>query len=119
MDVPDEGYRHIARCEALESLVLMYCRETSDAATQHIVGLPHLKDYFASYTRITDLTPELLSHRDSLERITLDGCAGVTNTGLAHLVRLPRLRELRVSGPQVTSEIVSAFPSRVRVHYSV
>ena len=119
MDVPDEGYRHIARCEALESLILMYCRETSDAATEHIVRLPQLKSYFASYTRITDRTPELLSHMDSLERITLDGCAGVTNTGLAHLARLPRLRELRVSGPQITSEIVSVFPSRVRVHYSV
>ena len=119
MDVPDDGYRHIARCEALESLILMYCRETTDAATEHIVRLPHLKDYFASYTRITDRTPELLSHRDSLERITLDGCAGVTNTGLAHLARLPRLRELRVSGPQITSEIVRPFSSRVRIHHSV
>ena len=26
MDVPDEAYRHIARCEGLESLILMYCR---------------------------------------------------------------------------------------------
>jgi len=119
MDVPDEGYRHIARCEAIESLVLMYCRETSDAATEHIVRLPRLKDYFASYTRITDLTPERLSRMDSLERITLDGCAGVTNRGLAHLTRLPRLQELRVSGPQITSEIASDFPSRVRVHYSL
>ena len=118
MDVPDEGYRHIARCEALESLVLMYCRETSDAATEHIVRLPQLKSYFASYTRITDRTPELLSHMDSLERITLDGCAGVTNAGLAHLARLPRLRELQVSGPQITSDIVSNFPSRIRIVHS-
>ena len=119
MDVPDEGYRHIARCEALESLILMYCRETTDAATEHIVRLPQLKYYFASYTRITDRTPELLSHMDSLERITLDGCAGVTNAGLAHLARLPRLQELRVSGPQITPDIVSRFPSRVRVRYSL
>ena len=119
MDVPDEGYRHIARCEALDSLILMYCRETSDAATEHIVRLPQLKSYFASYTRITDRTPELLSQMDSLERITLDGCAAVTNTGLAHLTRLPRLKELRVSGPQITREIVSDFPSTVRVHYSL
>ena len=97
----------------------MYCRETSDAATEHIVRLPQLKSYFASYTRITDRTPELLSHMDSLERITLDGCAAVTNAGLAHLARLPRLRELRVSGPQITPDIVSGFPSRVRVHYSL
>jgi hypothetical protein len=119
MDVPDEGYRHIARCDALESLILMYCRETSDAATEHIVRLQQLKYYFASYTRITDRTPELLSHMDSLERITLDGCAAVTNTGLAHLTRLPHLRELRVSGPQITPDIASDFPQRVRIHYSL
>ena len=114
MDVPDQGYRHIARCDALESLILMYCRETSDAASEHIVRLQQLKYYFASYTRITDRTPELLSHMDSLERITLDGCAAVTNTGLAHLTRLPHLRELRVSGPQITPDIASDFPHRVR-----
>lgn len=119
MDVPDEGYRHIARCEDLESLVLMYCRETTDAATEHIARLPRLNSYFASYTRITDRTPELLSHMDSLERVTLDECAGVTDAGLAHLARLPRLRELRVSGPQVTPDIASGFPSRVHIHYSL
>jgi hypothetical protein len=119
MDVPDEGYRHIARCAALESLILMYCRETTDAATEHIVRLPQLKRYFASYTRITDRTPELLSQMDSLEEITLSGCAGVTNTGLAHLARLPRLLELRVSGPQITPDIPSHFPSRVRTTYSL
>jgi hypothetical protein len=119
MDVPDEGYRHIALCKALESLILMYCRETTDAATEHIARLPRLKSYFASYTRITDRTPELLSRIDSLERITLDGCAGVTNTGLLHLARLPRLRELRVSGPQITSEVARDFPPRVRVYCSL
>jgi hypothetical protein len=119
MDVPDEGYGHIGRCEHLDSLILMYCRETGDRATAHIVGLPRLKSYFASYTRITDRTPELLSKMDSLERITLSGCAGVTNAGLAHLRRLPRLQELRVSGPQITSDVVNAFPSGIRVHYSI
>jgi Leucine Rich repeat len=119
MDVPDEGYRHIARCQGLQELVLMYCRETTDRATEHVIRLPELKYYFASYTRITDRTPELLSKIESLERITLDGCAAVTNAGLAHLATLPHLHELRVSGPQITPEIVNAFPSRIRVHYSV
>jgi hypothetical protein len=118
IDVPDEGYCHIARCEGLESLILMYCRETTDVATEHIAGLPRLKSYFASYTRITDRTPELLSRMDSLERITLNGCAGVTNTGLVHLARLPRLRELQVAGPQIAPDIAGAFPSRVLIHYS-
>jgi hypothetical protein len=72
MDIPDAGYRHIGKCRSLESLVLMYCRETSDAATEQITGLPLLRKYFASYTRITDRTPELLSTMPTLESVTFD-----------------------------------------------
>jgi len=119
MDVPDEGYRHIGRCERLESLVLMYCRDTTDVATQHIAALPRLKKYFASYNRITDRTPEILSRVDSLEDVTFDSCAGLSNVGIAALARLPRLRELRVeSMPNVTADIATAFPPTVRVRYS-
>ena len=45
MDVPDAGYRHIGTCEHLESLILMYCRHTTDAATEHLAGLRHLTEY--------------------------------------------------------------------------
>jgi len=117
MDVPDEGYRHVGRCEQLESLILMYCRDTTDAATQHITGLRNLSYYFNSYTTITDRTPELLSTMESLERITFDACHGLTNAGVARLARLPKLRELRVSGRGVTSGIRAAFPARVGVFY--
>jgi len=113
MDVPDDGYRHIGKCEELESLVLMYCRDTTDAATEHIVGLRKLAKYFASYTQITDRTPELLSQIESLECVTLDGCAGVTNAGVAMLARLPKLREVRVSGTQITPDVAAAFPNGV------
>jgi hypothetical protein len=119
MDVPDEGYRHIARCTGLEALTLMYCRETTDAATAHIVGLPRLTRYFASYTRITDRTPELLATMDSLERVTFDSCARLTNSGVAALARLPRLRELRVSGRGVTRAVTAAFPPSVEVSCSL
>ncbi|HYT75140.1 MAG TPA: hypothetical protein VEL79_10365, partial [Vicinamibacterales bacterium] len=120
MDVPDEGYRHIARCERLESLVLMYCRETTDVATEHIAGLTALAKYFASYNRITDRTPEILSGMVSLESVILDTCIGVTNTGVMALARLPRLRELRVSGmPRVTGNVAAAFGAGVRVNWSV
>ena len=115
MDVPDVGYRHIGRCKGLESLVLMYCRETTDGATEHITGLGRLTSYFNSYSRITDRTPELLSTMDSLERITFDTCHGLTNAGVARLARLPRLRELRVSGGAITADIGAAFPPGVRV----
>jgi hypothetical protein len=115
MDVPDEGYRHIARTR-VESLVLMYCRETTDAATGHIAGLSTLRTYFASYNRITDRTPEILSGMPSLEEITFDSCAGLTNEGIRHLARLPRLRRVSVGGmPRVTRDVAAAFPPGVRV----
>ena len=118
MDVPDAGYRHIGQCEQLESLILMYCRDSTDAATEHITDLRQLSYYFNSYTTITDRTPELLSGMDSIERITFDTCHGLTNAGVARLARLPRLRELRVSGKGFTSEVVDAFPRRIRVSYN-
>jgi hypothetical protein len=120
MDVPDTGYRHIGRCERLDSLVLMYCRETTDAATEHIASLPSLTKYFASYNRITDRTPEILSGMPSLEEITFDSCAGLTNAGVVTLARLPRLRTLRVeSMPKVTADVVKAFGNGVEVKHSV
>ncbi len=115
MDVPDAGYRHIGKCERLESLVLMYCRDTTDAATEHITGLRHLTSYFNSYTTITDRTPERLSTVESLERVTFDTCHALTNAGVARLARLPRLRELRVSGRGITPDVVAAFPPQVSV----
>jgi hypothetical protein len=120
MDVPDAGYRHIGQCERLESLVLMYCRDTTDVATGHIARLPALKKYFASYNRITNRTPEILSGMPSLEEVTFDSCAGLTNEGIGALARLPKLRDLRVSGmPKVTAEVAATFPPRVRVTHDV
>ena len=119
MDVPDDGYRHVARCEKLEALILMYCRDTTDVATSHITRLPLLKKYFASYTRITDHTPELLSTMRSLERVELSSCAGLTNAGIVKLARLPKLRELNVSGiPRVTADVAAAFSRNVSVQYA-
>jgi hypothetical protein len=119
MDVPDDGYRHVAGCEQLDSLVLMYCRDTTDTATEHIAALPKLKKYFASYNRITDRTPEILSGMPTVEEVTFDSCARLTTTGIAMLARLPHLRELRISGmPKVTSDVVTAFARHVTVTYS-
>ena len=117
MDIPDAGYRHIGRCDRLESLVLMYCRDTTDAATEHITGLRKLKSYFNSYTTITDRTPELLSTMDSLEGITFDTCHYLTNDGVGRLARLPRLKTLRVSGAGITSDVTRPFRSDVRVSW--
>jgi Leucine Rich repeat len=116
MDVPDAGYRHIGQCGELESLILMYCRDTTDAATEHLTGLSKLSYYFNSYTTITDRTPALLSGINSLERITFDACHGLTNVGVSALARLPMLRELRVSGRQITPEVVGLFPPRINVY---
>lgn len=120
MDVPDAGYRHIARCDRLERLVLMYCRETGDEATAHITRLPRLRSYFASYTRITDRTPALLAGMATLERITFDSCIGLTDRGVAALAALPRLERLDVGGmPHVTAAVAARFPPGVRVRHSI
>ena len=119
MDVPDDGYRYVGKCEKLESLVLMYCRETTDVATAHIAELSRLKKYFSSYTRITDRTPEILGTMQSLECVEFSSCARLTSAGIAKLAHLPRLREVDVSGmPNVTADIALAFPANVRVNYS-
>ena len=69
MDVPDAGFRHVGRCERLESLWLMYCRETTDAATEQIAGLKRLRSYYAGKTQITDRSLELLGGIASLEKL--------------------------------------------------
>ncbi len=93
MDVSDEGFRHVGRCHQLESLILMYCRDTTDVATEHIQGLPNLKKYHAGYTQITDRTLEMLSRMSSLEEVSFEGCKGITDAGLAALAAaLPHLR---------------------------
>jgi hypothetical protein len=116
MDVPDAGYRHIGRCHQLESLILMYCRDTTDAATEHLASLGQLTCYFTSYTTITDRTPAILSGMNSLERITFDTCHGLTDAGIAQLARLPRLRELQVSGRGITDRVRTMFPATVAVN---
>ena len=118
--IPDEGFRHIGKCTELQSLVLMYCRETTDRATEHIGALSGLTDYFASYTQITDRTTEILARMSSLEKIELAGCAGISNRGIAMLASLPRLKKLELSGMQnVTRDVVGSFAPGVRVRLTL
>src|SRR5207244_4106959 len=90
VDVQDDGFRHVGQCTRLEVLTCMYCRETTDAATERIRGLSALKSYYAGATQITDRSLEILGGMESLERITLYECRGVTDAGIAALARLPR-----------------------------
>jgi hypothetical protein len=119
MDVPDAGFRHVGRCRNLEALWCMYCRETSDLATEHIAGLSQLKMYYAEMTKITDRSLEILGRMASLERVEFWQCAGLTDGGVAHLATLPRLREISLDGlPGVTRKVLTLFPAHVRVNYS-
>jgi hypothetical protein len=114
----DAGFRHIGQCRGLERLTCMYCRETTDAATEHIGGLG-IRFYYAGLTQITDRSLEILGHMPSLEQIEFYECRGITNAGLAFLAGLPRLRELHVDGSAgVTLDGTRIFPSHVRVKYS-
>jgi hypothetical protein len=116
MDVPDAGFRHVGRCAALEELWCMYCRDTGDAATEHITGLSRLRSYYAGASQITDRSLEMLSRMTSLERIEFYQCARITDAGVRLLAALPKLREVILGGSlNVSREVASAFPDRVRV----
>ncbi len=118
MDATDEGFLHIGRCERLEDLWCMYCRDTGDAATERIAGLSRLKTYYAGATQITDRSLEILGRMPSLESVEFFECAGITNAGVALLAGLPRLREITVGGsPNVTREGMALFQDAVRVSY--
>jgi hypothetical protein len=118
IDVGDDGFRHIGRCRQLESLTLMYCRDTTDVATGHLVGLSSLKKYHAGYTLITDRSLQLLGRMNSLEALSFEGCKFITDAGIPFLTTLPRLREISIGGcPKVTRAGVTGFPGSARVNY--
>jgi hypothetical protein len=114
----DDGFRHVGRCANLERLTCMYCRESGDAATEHIAGLG-LKYYYAGLTQITDRSLEILGRMESLEQVDLYECTGVTDAGLVFLAMLPRLREVHLDGlPGVTLDGTRVFGAGVRVGYT-
>ena len=118
MDVRDKAFRHIGRCEQLEELWCMYCRDTGDAATEHIAGLSRLRTYYAGATKITDRSLEILARMPSLESIEFYDCSRITNAGDAFLAGLPRLREITVGGPpKVTRDGMAVFSGAVRANY--
>jgi len=88
----DDGFRHVGRCRRLERLTCMYCRDTTDFATEHVAGLG-LKYYYAGLTQITDRSLAILGNMSSLEQVDLYECKGITDAGLVFLAGLPRLRE--------------------------
>jgi ankyrin repeat protein len=113
----DDGFRHIGSCTQLERLSCMYCRETTDAATEHIADL-NLESYYAGLTQITDRSLEILGLMASLETVELFETKSVTNTGLAHLAKLPGLKRVELFGlPHVTPAGTKVFADGVEVNY--
>ncbi len=100
MDVQDNGFRQVGRCEQLERIWFMYCRDTTDVATGHIAGLRGLKTYYAGKTQITDRSLEILGGMPSLEQLEFYETKGVTDAGLVFLAALPRLREIALQRPR-------------------
>ena len=117
IDFRDDGFRHVGRCRRLDRLMCMYCRETGDAATEHIQRLS-LKYYYAGLTKITDRSLEILGHMESLEEIEFYECQKITDAGLPFLARLPHLREIHLGHlPGVTLDGTKVFRPGVQVSY--
>jgi hypothetical protein len=118
IDFQDAGFLHVGRCRNLERLTCMYCRETGDAATEHIRDL-RIRYYYAGLTQITDRSLEILGGMESLEQVELYECMKVTDAGLPFLARLPRLREVHLDSlPGVTLNGTKVFAPGVQVSYS-
>jgi hypothetical protein len=116
--VRDTGFKHIGRCDRLERLTCMYCRETTDEATAHIASLK-IRYYYAGLTLITDRSLEILGRMPTLEQIEFYECNAVTDAGLPFLAALPHLREVALEGlPGVTLAGTKVFGPGVRVRYS-
>ena len=116
MDVQDAGFRHVGRCESLEALWCMYCRDTTDTATEHISGLTKLATYYAGATKITDRSLDMLGAMTSLERLTFWNCPGITNAGAESLSKLPELLEITFDDcARITPDVAAMFSGRVRV----
>ena len=116
MDVPDEGFHHVGRCNELEELWCMYCVETGDAATEHIAALPKLRVYAAFSTQITDRSLTILGGMTSIEELRFEDCIALTDAGIAAIAKLPHLRKFTIEGsPQVTRAALHVFPEGVSV----
>lgn len=119
MDVGDEAFRHIGACEQLEALTCMYCRDTTDKATEYIGGLKNLKTYYAGKTLITNRSLEILGKMDSLEIVRFWNISGITAEGLEWLAKLPNLKEVVLDGCiNITQEATLVFPKHVTVQYT-
>jgi hypothetical protein len=119
IDVSDDGFRHIGACENLESLYCMYCRDTGDAATEHLSGLQKLRNYYAGMTQITDRSLELLARMEAFEKLEFWQCMSITDAGVARLAALPRLQQIEIhNSPKVSRSIIQLFREGVDVHYS-
>lgn len=119
MDLRDDGFRHVGRCRQLEKLWCMYCRDTGDAATEHLAQLDALRYYYAGSTRITDRSLEILAGVRSLREVQLEHCTALTTAGVARLAALPLLERISLDGlPNVSREAIHRFPRHIRVSYS-
>lgn len=117
MDVQDAAFEQVGRCAGLERLWCMYCRDTSDRATEQLAGLTRLRYYYAGKTQITDRSLEVLGQIESLEELEFWQIARITNAGLTALARLPRLRKLSLDSAGITREGLKVFPAGVEVSY--
>ncbi|MBZ5535729.1 MAG: sigma-70 family RNA polymerase sigma factor [Acidobacteriia bacterium] len=119
MDVADDGFRHVGRCQQLEALHCMYCPGMTDTATGYLAGLSNLKSYQVWGAQITDRSLEILGRMSSLEHLRFYRCDGITNGGLVSLADLPRLREVDLEGLRsITPEGAAVFPAQIHVNYS-
>ena len=116
MDVPDEGFRHVGRCEKLGDAVVHVLPRHRRRATEHLAGLSRLKPYYAGMTKITDRSLEILGRMPTLGKLDFWESAA-DRRGITPLAGLPRLREIAVGGSQRDPRRDGGLSPTVRVNY--
>lgn len=114
----DEVFASISQIPNLELLVNMYCKNTTDRASEHLVNAKKLKVYHIWGTKITDHSLELLSQIKTLEELLFWNCSNLSDSGLSTLNKFPSLKSVDIQEcEKLTSAGIKTIKPDVNVNY--
>jgi hypothetical protein len=99
--IDDDALVHLAKLEALESVVLIGSRRLHGPGLEHLRGLARLRELNVACSAIDDAGLAHFPPLTGLRKLNL-GMTKVADAGLVHLKRLKGLRELDLTDTAVT-----------------
>jgi hypothetical protein len=112
--ITDAAAEHLRGLPKLKWAWLMKTRVGDRVAEALAASSPRLRDLDLEDTRLTDRGLRRLAHLAKLEQLNLRGTA-VTDRGVAHLHVLKKLRVLLLGGTKVTGAAFRKYPANSRL----